>query len=485
MDPKPDRRVLPALLALVFTLIVLETPLAQAAPVRLRVGLDQRVVAIGDRARVRVEFLDQDYRGVPNDRTRGINLEVRATGSGSGEITPTQVMVSPGAWSSADITFTAKASGRLTILASSDGLAPGEELVAIVPKTASVLSRMLLPQVYAQASPSLRIYPNPKEDLRIPLNGTSSAQLWVTLDPPSPSDSLPRHARVTTSPIVDIVYQGKRAHGFVNVEISKELGQSDRIDILATDTGAVTVTAELVSSSETDTVRVEFVAPRPSKILFDPDQVTVPSQQRLLPLTVRLGDQQGLRINTVDRAHKIGLRSATDRPARFTPTGEVVLSPTKPAAHAHLDLQGVPTGTDLVVLAEDGEGDLEPGSATVKVSVANYVLLLLAGFGGVLGGLARHMYRVGTPALWPARIDGRLEPGALGNGVSGIVFGVMLFQAAQLGFLYAAQADGSFENRTLAFFLGVMGGVAGILVGERLIDKILPESKGTLAPARG
>jgi len=61
----------------------------------------------------------------------------------------------------------------------------------------------------------------------------------------------------------------------------------------------------------------------------------------------------------------------------------------------------------------------------------------------------------------------------------------MLFQAAQLGFLFAARADGSFESRTLAFFLGVMGGVAGILVVERLIDKILPEAKSALTPARG
>jgi hypothetical protein len=163
----------------------------------------------------------------------------------------------------------------------------------------------------------------------------------------------------------------------------------------------------------------------------------------------------------------------------------VVLSPAKPAAHARLDLQGVPTGAELVVLAEDGEGDLEPGSVTVKISVAAYVLILVACLGGVLGGLARHVYRVRTPVLWPARIDGRLDPGVVGNGLFGIVFGVMLFQAAQLGFLFAARADGSFESRTLAFFLGVMGGVAGILVVERLIDKILPEAKSALAPARG
>jgi hypothetical protein len=457
---------------------------ALGSPVRLGVRVGQRVLNVGDRVRVTVEFLDRGYHAVRNDRKRSVTLRALATGrgsSGSGEIAPTTTTVSSGVTSSSEWLFTAKTPGRLTIEASSDGLAPGRELVNIVRRKASFLSRLLFPPVNAQSPPLLRIFP--RDEVRVPVNGVSSAQLWVTLDSADASEPRVRHARVTTSPVVQINYAGRQTRGFTQVEIDGELGQSERIDILAPEPGPVKVSA-VMSSGETDTVEVVFVAPHPRKILIDPDHVTVPSHQTLLPLTVTLADQEGLRIRTMVRAHEIELRSVSGRQVSFEPPA-VRLSPDRPAAHTTLDLKGVPTGVELALLASDVENDLAPGSANVKVALAGYVLLLLAGLGGLLGGLARHVYRVGTPTLWPARVRGRIDPGVVGNVFFGSLFGLVLFQAAQLGLVYAARFEGAAEDCTLAFFLGILGGIGGILLGERLIDLILPEPKGALTPSKG
>ncbi|HXK09357.1 MAG TPA: hypothetical protein VMT70_06930 [Vicinamibacteria bacterium] len=464
---------------------LLQVSEGEAAPARLRVRVDRRLLGVGQTSRIVVDFLDEGYRPVPNDRMRSISVSSRSAGSGpvgSGDLVPGRVTSAAGAWSSSPIDFTARVPGRLTIRATSDGLAPGEELVMIPTKLASLLSRVLLPPVYADPVPAFQIvYPPDREG--VPINGRSRAQLWVTLDPPLPADPQLRHVRVTTDPAASIVYKGTRTQGFADIVLDAETGASDAIDVTAEEPGRVRVSAFLASTGKTDTKDVEFKAPEPKKILIDPAQATVLSQQTLLPLTVRLGDQQGVEIDAIDHVHRIDLRSATKSRVTFDPPG-VTLAPKKASAHAHLDLSGVATGSELVVLAEDGEHDLEPGLSRVKVTLAGYVLVLLAALGGALGGLARHVFRVGTPILWPTRVDGRLEPGAVGNVLSGALFGLFLFQAASLGLLTVASLNVG-DNRTLAFFLGVMGGVGGILVVEGMVRRLLPEPKGEPVAANG
>jgi hypothetical protein len=65
-----------------------------------------------------------------------------------------------------------------------------------------------------------------------------------------------------------------------------------------------------------------------------------------------------------------------------------------------------------------------------------------------------------------------LEPGRVGNAFFGILFGLVLYQAVELGLVVVRQVTP--EAWTLAFFLGVLGGFGGILVLERLIDRVLP-----------
>jgi hypothetical protein len=585
MHRLPTNRSAVVALALGVAMLAGASPVL-AAPARLQLTLDKSTLRVGETTRVAVQFFDRANTAVPNDRERVISLlaekEVGTGAKGAGDVAPRQVTVAAGA-ACRDISFTARKAGRLIIQATSDGLAPGEDMVTIVEPTASSLWDYFIPTAHAQGNGSLRIVPRAPE---VVANGVSPVMLYITLD-----RVLARgekvHVWVTTSPSVSILHKD-RSERFVDLEIDEANGQSNRIGIQSPRAGVVTVSARVPGTGLKDDIRVRFLAPEPARIVFDPAHETIPTYQRRLPVAVQLADKDGVPITAtppgpvtgVDKTHRIEIASATDPDAvTVAPQPVFELSATRPSHQVVLTLRTLPSGGQLRLLASDKEGDLTPGKATValeslirRVTVAGpatvhsgrqgypltlqlvdeagksqaadwdrrisliardgkvdrdsvtipqgqdkatvlysaagvlgtdtiradsvgldpgscttnvvtaaSLLVFFAGLGGVLGGLARHVYRVRSPILWPHRRHGHLEPGLVGNAAFSILFGVVHFQAAELGF-HTFEWTGSFENGTCAFFLGVLGGFSGVLVLERLVKTGLGRARPEAAP---
>jgi len=81
--------------------------------------------------------------------------------------------------------------------------------------------------------------------------------------------------------------------------------------------------------------------------------------------------------------------------------------------------------------------------------------------------------------ILPNWSSGYLHLGLLGNVPFSFLFGYVLFQAAALGLLLGYQhAPAIASTRPFAFFFGVLGGVGGIAVLDRLLDRIFPRRTG-------
>jgi hypothetical protein len=111
------------------------------------------------------------------------------------------------------------------------------------------------------------------------------------------------------------------------------------------------------------------------------------------------------------------------------------------------------------------------------VSATEIALLVLAVFGGFLGGVARHVSIVGTPNILPRCKSGRIDPGLVGNALMSALCGVVLFKAIDVGLVHGMLGmPDVHDTAALGFVLGAAGGFAGVLVFEALIDHLLPKS---------
>jgi len=418
---------------------------------------------------------------VANDRERTIYLEMRSAGpaeTGSGDVAPRQATAPPGG--AVTSSFRASRPGRLLIRATSDGLAPAQELVTVVAGRSGLLE-MLVPPVHAWTDDAFAIYP--KDHLPVPVNGSSTALFTVTVGRKVEKNEVVR-VRIATRPAVPVTYDGREAPGFAEFEIPEGNSNSRQIEISSERPRLVSVSARIVEARpaelrgtrDEDVAAVKFVPPRPERVVLKPDQTG--ASPLWLPLTVGLEDTEHTAITALDQAHTIELSS---RSSVSFDRKRLQLSPAKPTGHATARFGFFSWGEQQIV-ATDLENDLGTGSATVSVRMAASMLLLCAGLSGAFGALSRYVYRVRTHRLLPTRTHGRMEPGLLGNTVFGIGFGEVLYHAGRLGLLHpllvpGASAPDDGTLLALALLLGVVGGFGGIVILGRLTERILPAPK--------
>jgi hypothetical protein len=477
MHPKATRRAAGFFLGLV-TLI--GTASALAAPGRLKLTIDKTTLGVGEDARLRVGFLDRNYQPVANDRERTIYLEMRRAGpaeTGAGDVAPRQATAPSGGAATGG--FRATRPGRLLIRANSDGLAPAQELVTVVAGRSGLLE-MLMPPVHAWTDDAFAIYP--KDHLPVPVNGSSTALFTVTVGRRVEKNEVVR-VRIATRPAVPVTYDGRETPGFAEFEIPEGSSNSRQIEIASERPRLVSVSARIVEARpaerrgtrDEDVAAVQFVSPRPERVILKPDPAG--ASPLWLPLTVGLEDSEHTAITALDKAHTIELSS---RSSVSFDRKRLQLSPTKPTGHATARFGFFSWGAQQIV-ATDVENDLGTGSATVSVPMATSMLLLCAGLSGAFGALSRHVYRVRTTRLLPAWDKGRVKLGLVGHTVFGIGFGEVLYQAGRVGLLHPALApSGTPEDGTvlaLALLFGVLGGFGGVVILGRLTERILPAPK--------
>ena len=132
---------------------------------------------------------------------------------------------------------------------------------------------------------------------------------------------------------------------------------------------------------------------------------------------------------------------------------------------------------------------INSGSLEVQLVTALYWLVTFALLGGLIGGVVRHFSKDGyrLPRILPCWTGECWDLGLVGKLAVSIVGGLIMYLIVKLGFyrvigslpLPEALAVGT---KLVAFFFGVVGGYAGILVFDRL-GKLVPGAQQQTAPA--
>jgi len=460
----------------------------QAPTQRLRLTINPATLRVGETARLTVDFLDSQFQPVANDRNRTIDFAQLPSGTGqagSGTFSPSRVSVPRGAQSSATATFRAGSPGKVLIRATAPDLAPAQTLVVIVPHGSSWMDPSAHPTFRVAAyQQDITVEINPHEPTVVPANGVSRAQLWVTLNRRlNPDEELQIRVKSVPGVGVQVLYDGIRQGNVTDLTIGAGLALSKEVDILSTRPATVRVIAWVLPNGPSDEVRVQFERPRPARVMFEGGQDSIPLRQQEVPLAVELADQDHVPVGDLQSTWRIRLSSPTDPDVTtFTPE-TLVLTPGRPVGRSVLHLKGAPAANDIRLLAVDLGETLGFVERTIIVAGSieppAYLFVLFAGLGGVLGGLARDFYRRQVSLILPNWSSGYLHLGLLGNVPFSFLFGYVLFQAAALGLLLGYQhAPAIASTRPFAFFFGVLGGVGGIAVLDRLLDRIFPRRTG-------
>ena len=151
-----------------------------------------------------------------------------------------------------------------------------------------------------------------------------------------------------------------------------------------------------------------------------------------------------------------------------------------------------PKTSGPAALRADSDG-LDAGILQVSIVIAAWMLLTFAVLGGLTGALARLVYKERVKCILPRWVNGAMEPGLMVNTVFGGFFGVLVFQAVLLGVLGPAGlrepgASVAGGPQTLAFFVGSIGGYAGLLSLDYLLARFFPgasEQRSAAAAAGG
>jgi hypothetical protein len=566
---------------------------AGSSPRRLRLKTEMSTVSESDRTRIFVEFLDDEYLPVVNDRAREVRFELLPLGSagvGSGEIASPHITIPSGEWSSAVIDFAAQKPGRVSIRATSEGLESAQTLVTIVPPRPPPPAVRFRGPPTAPPQLKLKIYPEGVQ--RVLANGRSAATMWVTTDRPLNGGEL-LFIRVVTAPDANILAKAQEpgSAGFMDIIIGEGSAQSDAIQIPASRPGVVKVSAQAVPDGARDGVEVQFESPQPAEILLKDVPSILPSSRRKVPFTIRLADEKHVPLDTLQHNWhiQVGIDGDSDE-ATFDPDS-VRLSPQQPSGQTILHLKKFPPDGQLRLLAHDVDQSISHTEKTIAVTSTLHKVLVIglsevtrghsssdltlhlldkdrrhvtadllrkvivraergvvnpsevwikpgqehghvryvspstigedtitaespglevgewkiaavtsaasmamfAGLGGMIGSVIRQAFKGRVSCLLPGWTGGHLKPGLMGKALGGIVFGLVLFQSARLGVFPVSDWMGhgvslATGSRMFAFLWGVLGGFGGVVVLERLLDRLILDRRHgktppTIAPA--
>ena len=143
---------------------------------------------------------------------------------------------------------------------------------------------------------------------------------------------------------------------------------------------------------------------------------------------------------------------------------------------------------DRVKINADSEG-IQSGSLEIALVTAGYWLVAFALFGGLVGGVVRHIpndYRL--QRILPRWTGEYWDLGFIGRLFGSIVGGLILYLTIKFG-IYRLMGSPALPDamdlgtRLVAFFFGVVGGFAGIYVLSRLVSWLLPAARQQTVPA--
>ncbi|MBZ5656712.1 MAG: hypothetical protein LAO56_15705 [Acidobacteriia bacterium] len=350
-------------LALVTLLVLAGGPVctseAQTAPSRLRVRMEHSTLKVGEATRIFVEFLGSSYEPVANNQERVVNLKVVPLGaSGAGELQYTEIKVGPG--QTGELGFVAKAAGKVEVQAESQGLSPGRTVLVIVPERGA--SFRFLPLVYAQDSLQLEILP--KDVGPIPANGITPIPFKITLNR-SVRNGETLTIRVQNNCACPMRYRGQTTTVPLDIVLGEGMASTDEIAITRKRPGPATISARVLQSSAQDSLAVAFMSPKPNKFLFDNVSALIPAGQQVIPLTIRLADQDGVPVTQLAQRCTVRLRALSEPEIVSINPDQVKLQPNHPVGSASLSLSSSPSGGRVAIEAGDPSGDLEPANLTL------------------------------------------------------------------------------------------------------------------------
>src|SRR5262249_50092820 len=333
-----------------------------------------------------------------NDRSRVIRFRQEPAGSqqtGSGNLSPTQITVRGGVNSSSEITFEARMEGALMIKAITEELVPAQSLLVIVRRSPSRLSRLFNSSVYAETN-TFEILP-PTQDVVIRGATQSIAVFWINLSRHLEVGEIVSIELKTNPSDSEIMYRGQKLRGFMNVTLEKKktayeiIIKSDEIHVLSSQPRTVRVVAKIIPRPNTigsqarAEASVNFVPAHPEKIILSADQEKIPIDRIQAWLSLKLGDRDKVALQAFEGKHYIRLSSNNPDLVMFDQESIMLSYPQRPTAQPKLSWKGLPNNSQIHVTAEDQEGDLEHGEATITLeSLIRKVVL--NGLNGVIYG---------------------------------------------------------------------------------------------------
>lgn len=463
------------------------------SPLRLRLKVERNALRSGETTKVFAEFLNRDYQQVANDGSRIVEFSVASSGSaqaGSGNFSPQRVRVGSGELSAA-ATFVSRQPGKLFIRASSDGLDAAQTLVVVMQQRASLFSRLFETVAYAESQNEIEISPKTGDFPPAPANGKTQVDFQLSFTA-MPSEGASVRIR-TTLKSGGLIYQGQNI-GCAIADIKLDKIISDPISIFSATPGTTKIFARVLPNGPEAEVEINFEAPKPAKIILDVDPQSIPFYQQAVPVSVQLADEGGFPIPLgTDREWKVELTTAADSSLMEFEPKSLVLARDRPSAQSILRFKQSPKTSEIKLLAVDAQNhSLATGQKIITIQsplvTASYWLLLAAVLGGAVGGLARLLHKAERLAcIVPTRIGNDLDLGLIGRISGSIISGLFLYWTIKLGL---ARVTLDLGTPTVACFFGGIGGFAGLVVLDRLVEWCfnllhwtLPwEKKGAVAP---
>jgi hypothetical protein len=358
--------------------------------------------------------------------------------------------------------------GKLFITASSDGLDSSQALVLIIgQQQSSFLSQLFETVAYAQSQNEIQILP--REYPSAPANNKFHVPLQVSFSQVPPPGTI---VRIATEPSAGIVYKKESAEGVMEIKLDEGQAVSDLIGIFSAAAGKIKVSVMVRPDGSKDFVEIKFDPPQPARIIFDSEPQSIGSNERAVPISIQLADEGGFPLAVAsDRDRKISVSSAMDSGDFDSET--LVLMQGRMCAASVLHLKRSPAAPEMKLLAVDEQDtSIKPGQKTITIQspvvVAASWLLLAAIFGGAVGGLARQLHKADRLDRIMPKWTGRYwDLGLTGRICASIVSGLFLYWAIKLGL---ARITLDFGSPTVAFFFGGIGGFAGLVVLDRLVE---------------